>query len=1847
MKKFENVTINQKEKAIRLGTKVPSDAVNLAWFKSDTVTPSNTLSLIDTSKSIAENVIQQSVDNEAFFAYPNVLGYLHSDEYGYNFPSNDITISNIPLNFPITTEPMDPTLLNPNDFAHYKYISRFFTPSEPNFSFISLGQYLDPDRIVDLNIKVINQDGSEYVDPISARRKYRILLESFRTDQNINKFELPHRIIVLLDADKPVNLKLVYNKIEADENGIMFNQELEYSETINAVPIFSEFPEDSYIVDSNYTHKRVFSIKKHNERYSDLTSGTPINSGFQVLASKKSIKDNRTYEVFNWRLIARSRASVDFDEVNYGIDIDNSGRINIRTVNAGVLYVGSEDTSDTREQSNPYIFKRLQDSPFNLSNYNFVNPLNNNNETSFNSDQSSYWMVNLDEVELSDLLQFDILYFNVNIPVTSSQASKLLQYSQSNGVLIVDIEPSEQSTNYAAAIDPGLTLSSSLHSAESVTLNLDNVLIDYTKNGGWTISSDIFESENYGIHGTNYINISSSYKSYPYFSSVSQQNNMSATIPAGGEEKAIAVSLVRSGTNADAVTSGMIVGTSFGLGDYVNNVVDLSNSDIVTSNYGSSNLDFAARFYSATQEGPFKFLYNIISYGLYLRAQSSRFEDDRSTLYNYVSRWRSSWVMDSAVIRDDELSRYVEVSNEDESTIYAVNLVDGHDNIFEFYKSKLSEFLSDFQSERLSNLDSSDIDFYIEITNQDVDLRNCNRVSNPIVDENIPSSYNLWKIVDPLTNGVMAYTQTYSPSLFIPDTFGPYTIRNDLVSSSNERNLLNTINPLSQFKEYRFDLDSAYTHSVASNEPVEFSAELSASATLEIVGNYYKAAVEDTPEQTETNVSIGNSTIRVINLESAVDEDRLRTSSSSWAENVFPYTGDVDIANGGTNATISSGYRHRYASYIQIFLKAYTLYKNNGTDYYPYSIDGYYGPATASGITKFQREAGERFIDGKVDSETKWYMAKYWGIMKSTLKSNGGWDQVKSMVSSAGVQDFWDAARGTVQAYSLAANDARYRKLSFTGTRGPTETADFLVFEVPPATQTLESYMINKIIITPDSEWNNFTVSHIGYASSRAGAEAYQNSQEVYKDARNGTIEINLGQSHSNARYIWFKVAGRSLPSRYGYAEGFGIRKIRADITTSISETSVTQPFVPGSPEANIPTKVLVDLTLVSDTVPNISIDSNGSKSYNPLNFLSSALDIRVTRIRFYHHSTNALERDYNNLNIPSSDIRNTGSEGYLFRQTGDDIYSVNLKQAASRLNSISFSIEKVYDVMGEEHYDSDVGGTPPVLLAQSSGDNNSYSVVLSTNATFFAGTQVERYVNQISSYKLKSAVSGDVLPQRDTITVLDGVMLFCKDDGTPEGLPSSEDINSGLSIIDDIETDKRYGSFAVINNLVNEDGFIYGFYDNSQKEFIGKKITYLDFIDRGIDNIYIGVCAIDADGNTMGSNEYLGPTVSQTFIPVNIPLRSVYAIFSVKVNTPSSVRVGNIYSSLTKRDCWELPIYSGQFLKNITIPDSANYSDWKNQYVGQQLYCNYDISEDIDTTWSDIYGYGHYDVYNENPVLINEKRIRLRRTPLLVWNHPTTNEGSIVGGMKPVLKIYTKQSVDSEWTEVPYQDVRDVNSFTGVIDFKTRIVPSDPSLIKVDYTTKDKQIYFRQVNGNQIPLNPVLSSDYVSFIDPLYIYILPAQVWKSSNSNDTVSYELVEDYEYTTSVNFTYDSRIFDKTSHLYNPFALKIAIIYTLRNPNNTPAAIEDTRSRGGGVVDGYLNNEKFENIAGLDSAWDVQPPSGHAYPNGGYVVIRIPQEVRNHFTRNYEIYRIISNNLTAGVVYDLQDMEGNPWG
>lgn len=49
--------------------------------------------------------------------------------------------------------------------------------------------------------------------------------------------------------------------------------------------------------------------------------------------------------------------------------------------------------------------------------------------------------------------------------------------------------------------------------------------------------------------------------------------------------------------------------------------------------------------------------------------------------------------------------------------------------------------------------------------------------------------------------------------------------------------------------------------------------------------------------------------------------------------------------------------------------------------------------------------------------------------------------------------------------------------------------------------------------------------------------------------------------------------------------------------------------------------------------------------------------------------------------------------------------------------------------------------------------------------------------------------------------------------------------------------------------------------------------------------------------------------------------------------------------------------------------------------------------------------------------------------------------------------------------------------------------------------------------------------------------------------------------------------------------------------------------------------------------------------SYPRGGFIV-RLPDEVKDNFENIEEVYDIIRRNLTAGVSFQIQNLDGELW-
>jgi hypothetical protein len=120
----------------------------------------------------------------------------------------------------------------------------------------------------------------------------------------------------------------------------------------------------------------------------------------------------------------------------------------------------------------------------------------------------------------------------------------------------------------------------------------------------------------------------------------------------------------------------------------------------------------------------------------------------------------------------------------------------------------------------------------------------------------------------------------------------------------------------------------------------------------------------------------------------------------------------------------------------------------------------------------------------------------------------------------------------------------------------------------------------------------------------------------------------------------------------------------------------------------------------------------------------------------------------------------------------------------------------------------------------------------------------------------------------------------------------------------------------------------------------------------------------------------------------------------------------------------------------------------------------------------------------------------------------------------------------------------------------------------------------------------------------------------------------------------------------------ALQIGLVHVVKNIPESGIDIIDLRVRGGGIKSTYDKSVNVDSYGSLDlekifketkeaiSFWDVYPPDQQAYPKGGFIIIKLPRAILNNFPNKEDVYSIIRKNITAGVVFKIQDMEGNDW-
>lgn len=1898
MKKFDHKIDGSIQGKVRKVNNLPLDdsSMALAWFSSKQVTPSNNISITDLSNFTPENSYSSDIGasnnrakNKLVFA--NELGMLEDSDGNTVFDSDDISVSDIFLSDQAFDKRYHINDIKKNNFIHSYYISRYYTLLPRNsYGFNSLDDFVEMSKIP-FSIKVLDQNGYDYLDPNTGDKKYRILIEQMPLSLYSDRTAVPSKVVVLFDSPNPVDLRLVYDKVSLSSTSSISSVVPQYRENINTVSLFSRVAEESFVVDNSSRKKKIFARKSLSSKNNMIASTNTNADGFEIFVPKKGLSDSRTYESFNWRLIAKIKKSVDVSSVNNGEELDSESNIKQKVVNCAVLSSASAfpimEAGRDYSSANPYVFYRLEQSPFNLSGYLFQNP----KMIGTPKQNALYWLLNIDEVSATDLDQYDVLAWSPTATLTTEQGAKIKRYTEiSQGTLILDLS---RIPSGAESIDPSLSVSSLEYALDSWTYNPTNIFIDENKHNAWKIDETVFETLTvdgvnhrvYSIFGRSNLSDISTKKICKEFTGSLSPSNIVLKNSRGNP---IFVSL-EFAPYTDALAKGSILASTAQFLKYCNDLYQPSSFfDISTANSGVASIEENPFNVVAAIEGPFKLLYNAVSVALLARIFSTKTKDVRSSMYYHVSKWDSSFVINgNALLEDEKKEIYspIKLNNIDSigTVKYCKSLIPKNNSIIDYYRSSVYDYLPDQYSLSTQEIDLSNITFYVEITNPDAIIANAVRVEKDYTSEDveeIPTSYTLYKLdADTIDSTLYAYTNSPSPQFVIPGGFGPYVIRDRMYKSSDKEvnDFLNkSISTINTYKAYPFNF-SIFNSYVSSKES---SNSFSASWTANVEARYsatlsreafYKEHVEATPDELvpvidPPHTQIYEPTQNSNAVYSGADR-RTNIVNSTDPANSYLYTGDIQAGNTTKQFVQGMLTPLNYINYIQISLREYGIVC-------PITGSGIgYNAATFNAVKAFQVQEDARFKNGTVDSETKSLLAIHvWKKIKSSDPVR--YQAILARVAAnkalpAGVVKFIIAAADAIELHELPSRDWNYRKVTFTGLTGPSTLID-TIWVAAPSDQLGVATNVKVLDLSITTGAFAGATSYKGISIKEikcypAGSSTGTVVQGIL-NYTTGVIKVVVDKPIAECAVFSIRFSGALLGGSFGsYTEGYSIQRI----AFNMGYNAIRQKLTLGSSAYDIfgykpetQTKDVIIKYVIQGKVENISpnkgeiIDISGIKSVKfattPISMLyptwsgEMSLDLTATKI------------DFSDIKYSPAFTPFIGGNVATISQSGVANSSPQFKDESI---TIDLTSSREIDLLEASLLVSDVFGSTnnPVSSSSISVSAINNIITFETSTEIYENSKVLKSTEKLLDTFWLLKADGSVIKQsKNTVTVLDGLTLLCQPSSDPSkiGKPYGIEIkNFAMSLLDTEEFNVDYGSIILINNVPDNGGFVYGFYDKNKKEFLGTNLYYIDYISRGPDNIYIGVLAIDADGNTSSNIDFFGPKTSSRFIPSNVPVKIACPIYNLEYNSSSRIGLSSIPPNLKKTQQWPLYFTAGSFTKDIYINPVYGWTSWLSKYVGKTLRATYSTLDIDSAIWSQIAGRPYIDVLDEVPTVLSNRRVQLSQTPIATFREPSN---TVVGVIKNWVSFEKRDNINSKWELVESNLIRNINCNTGIVDFVTPL-SDDPNLIRVSYTAKATGIPIKQVSGAPIPINPFLNRDLVDTEKALHIYINPSRIEVRSSENNAYTWDYVSEHPYGPVIDFTYDTNIFDYyNSTEYDPFAMQIALIHVLNSVDIKDVRLEDLRLKGGGLKAtlGKTINVKSYGALDLDkvlvdipeaiSFWDIYPSDQESYPKGGYVIIQIPRSVLENFNNEEEIYSIIDKNITAGVAYKIQDMDGKDW-
>jgi hypothetical protein len=961
--------------------------------------------------------------------------------------------------------------------------------------------------------------------------------------------------------------------------------------------------------------------------------------------------------------------------------------------------------------------------------------------------------------------------------------------------------------------------------------------------------------------------------------------------------------------------------------------------------------------------------------------------------------------------------------------------------------------------------------------------------------------------------------------------------------------------------------------------------------------------------------------------------EKVPVSFSSASTNAAAAT-SVSVTS--SSPTKAVGIKNEYVKYIQ-----YTLNQNG----FSLAVNGEYGQSTAKAVYAFQTNASLGFIDGIVDSQTKSVLAIYW---LNLLRNNRArFDQLRAAAPDNDIRLYIDRAVQYSDISNIGVPGREYRRISFTGVAGPSKIVDYIIIKVPEGTEELRG------INFTSGAWNTI-IKHVwvydqDLVIDRHRIPDYKNSS--IKSVANKAVNVNVGanQTHrisianrKNMKYVMLKLEGDGLSSLGPNGEGFSIKDISFDVLTSrqISEWKTETYYGSFSGVASgkikgttvIPSGEYVPLNLKQSLstltglsyINEVYLDNIYVNNETVDNYSIGGGRINISE----YSSSNPFYVKYSNGSINNNTI-NYSSDGVAFTLRPEDSRLVGLSSAPIITSGTKLQ-------------------TPPVSVPVSnfkiesySGNNSDGQFVVSSNVSQEFLTEISSNEIRLENFYIKDAEDNtkQIRQYPATVSSQDGLVVLCAQSLLPTGFPNFAQLANVPQ-----NTNISFGFINLIwkSQAIEPYGLRWEFYNTLSKKFYGKKISYYDYMKDGPNNIYVALLAYDNDGDSATRNIIGGDSYNIAISP--LPNKILAPLYSTKVASRNKISIQAPPANLSKFDSWFIELTAGKFYKEITIPE-LQYSNFLINHRGKSLRCLYDTTK-IKTNTSAIFGTGHYDIIDENPIIVADNEITVRHGSFHVYQNQLNKKSfdqkyTDANPIVPAVKLKIRKNNSSPWLEIDNEEILSFDKNSGTIIFKKEIVPSNEYNIQVSYTVKSNNALLRHINGSEIPINP-FSNENNKDGKPVYIYIVPTYIEYIENG----VYIQENNYSYSSPINWTYDYGIFDKAKDSYNPLALLVGTVTLVNEYSFDNISFNDLRVKGGGISGLSDAKSLSENNKNVLSFSDIFSGKGYVYPNGGYVIVKIPKEVKEYFTSEEDLYSIIRSNLTAGVSFDVQDMDGNDW-